>query len=56
MKKDTTNKKEPIKCLSASDFLKRNTDNLKKAVENDLFSIAPYTDIIYEILEMKKEC
>lgn len=54
MKKDISDKKEPIKCLSASSFLKRNTDSLKRAVENDLFSIAPYTDMIYEILEFNK--
>lgn len=54
MKKEVDDKNEPIKCLSASDFLKRNTDSLKKAVENDLFSIAPSTDIIYDILDLNK--
>lgn len=39
----------PIKCVDASDFLKRNTDSLKNAVENDLFSVAPNLELIYEI-------
>jgi len=52
MKKDVMNTNEPIQCLSASDYLKRNTDSIKKAVENDLFSIAPSTEAIYEILEL----
>ncbi|WP_345907531.1 hypothetical protein [Sphaerochaeta sp. UBA5849] len=30
-----------IRCINADDFLKRNTDSLKCAVENDLFSTAP---------------
>ncbi len=51
MKKDVMNTDEPIQCLSASDYLKRNTDSIRKAVENDLFSIAPSTEAIYEILE-----
>lgn len=55
MKKDVTNKEEPIKCLNASDYLKRNTDSLKRAVENDMFSVAPSTDLIYEILDLKEE-
>ena len=40
---------EPIKCVEASKFLKRNTDSLRHAVENDLFSTAPNLDLIYEI-------
>lgn len=39
----------PIKCVDASKFLKRNTDSLRHAVENDLFSIAPNVELIYEI-------
>lgn len=55
MKKDIANTEQPIICLSASDYLKRNTDSLKRAVENDLFSIAPSTDLIYEILDIREE-
>lgn len=40
---------ESIKCIEASKFLKRNTDSLRHAVENDLFSIAPNVELIYEI-------
>lgn len=52
LKKDIYDTEEPIKCLSASDFLKRNTDSLRNAVENDLFSIAPNLNQIYNILEL----
>ena len=37
-------------CVKASDFIKRNTDSLKNAVENDLFSAAPSTDLLYDLL------
>lgn len=49
LKKDIYDEETPIKCVSASDFLKRNTDSLRKAVENDLFAIAPNLELIYEI-------
>ena len=49
LKKDITDTNEPIKCISASSILKRNTDSLKSAVENDLFSVAPNIDLIYEL-------
>lgn len=39
-----------IDCVKASDFIKRNTDSLKNAVENDLFSAAPSTDLLYDLL------
>lgn len=42
----------PISCVSASDFLKKSSDSLKKAVENDLFCTAPATDLIYNIAEL----
>ena len=48
LKKDIYDE-EPIKCVEASKFLKRNTDSLRHAVENDLFSIAPNLELIYEI-------
>lgn len=41
-----------ITSLSAADFLKRNTDSVRCAVENDLFSIAPEIDKIFEIREL----
>ncbi len=49
MKKERYGDENSIHCLSAGDFLKRNTDSLRKAVENDLFSVAPSTDKIFEI-------
>lgn len=52
LKKDVYDSETPIKCVSASDFLKRNTDSLRKAVENDLFAIAPNLELIYEIEEI----
>ncbi len=52
MKKDVNNGEEPISCVSATQYLKKNTDSVRKAVENDLFSIAPSTDLIFEISEI----
>lgn len=49
LKKDINDEKKTIQCVSASTFLKRNTDSLRHAVENDLFSAAPSTDLIYDI-------
>jgi len=49
LKKDIYDEETPIKCVSASEFLKRNTDSLRKAVENDLFAVAPNLELIYEI-------
>lgn len=40
-----------IDCVKASDYIKRNTDSLKNAVENDLFSAAPSTDLIFDLLD-----
>ena len=38
-----------ISCIYASAYLKKNTDSLKNAVENDLFSSAPNVDQILGI-------
>lgn len=48
MKKNPDNNYE-ISCINAADLLKRNTDSLRKAVENDLFSSLPSVDLIYEL-------
>lgn len=53
LRKDLDDENEPIKCVSASEFLKRNTDSLKNAVENDLFSTAPSTELIYQLELLK---
>lgn len=42
----------PITCITASSLLKRSSDSLKKAVENDLFSSAPAVDLIYGIADI----
>lgn len=52
LKKDGNNTDTPIQCISASDYLKRNTDSLKHAVENDLFCTAPELDKLYEIADL----
>lgn len=49
LKKDIYNENQPIECINASTFLKRNTDSLRKAIENDLFSTAPSVDLIYSL-------
>lgn len=49
LKKDVYDEETPIKCVHASDFLKRNTDSLRNAVENDLFSVSPNLELIYDI-------
>ena len=52
LKKDIDDEEQPIKCINASDFLKRSTDSLRNAVENDLFSVAPNVELIYKIGEL----
>ncbi len=52
MKKDADDIEMPIKCVNAADYLKRNTDSLKHAVENDLFSSVPDLDRLYEIAQL----
>lgn len=52
LKKDLNNEDKPIDCINASGYLKRNTDSLRNAVDNDLFSAAPNVELIYEIEEL----
>lgn len=47
MKKNAMDEECPIRILSASDYLKRNTDSLRSAVENDLFGITPDVDALF---------
>lgn len=49
LRKDITNTECPIESINAASLIKRNTDSLKNAVENDLFSCAPAVDLIYAI-------
>ena len=39
----------PISCINASSLLKRSSDSLKNAVENDIFSTSPVVDLIYDL-------
>ena len=50
--KDITNAEFPITCINASTLLKRSTDSLRNAVENDLFSVAPSVELIYSIADL----
>ncbi len=52
LKKDINDTDMPIKCINAAQYLKRNTDSLKHAVENDLFCTAPELHRLYEITEV----
>lgn len=51
-RKDADDVEHPITCVDASSFLKRNTDSLKNAVDNDVFSCAPAVDLIYAIADL----
>ena len=51
LRKNVENLECPITCVDASSLLKRSTDSLKNAVENDLFLSAPAVDLIYAIAE-----
>ena len=51
LRKEISNVDCPITCIEASSLLKRNTDSLKNAVENDLFSCAPSVDLIFAIAD-----
>ena len=53
LKKGVQDDTETIKSVNASEFLKRSTDSVKNAVENDLFSAAPSTELIYQLEELK---
>lgn len=52
LRKDINDAEHPITCVDASVFLKRSTDSLKNAVDNDLFSCAPAVDLIYAIADL----
>lgn len=44
-----------VSCVFASDYIKKNTQSLKNAVENDLFLTAPDTDMIFRISDIFNE-
>lgn len=51
LRKDIADEAQPIKCVYASDYLKRNTDSVRNAVDNDLFSASPNIELIYNIAD-----
>lgn len=51
LKKDIADETQPIKCVYASDYLKRNTDSVRNAIDNDLFSVSPNIELIYNIAD-----
>lgn len=52
LRKRVSDDETDISCIDASSLLKRSTDSLRSAVENDLFSCAPSVDLIYDIAEL----
>ena len=52
LRKDINDSQHPITCIDASKLLKRSSDSLRNAVENDLFSTAPSVDLIYAISDL----
>ncbi|MGB4405439.1 MAG: AAA family ATPase [Sphaerochaeta sp.] len=49
LKKERVGEHFKVRCVYADTYLKRNTDSLRKAVENDLFSIAPNVNRINQL-------
>ena len=55
LRKNVNNFECPITYVEASSLLKRSTDSLRNAVENDLFLSAPSTELIYSIANLKRK-
>ena len=55
LRKDVNKTDCPITCIEASSLLKRSSDSLRNAVENDLFSTAPALELIYSISDLFNE-
>lgn len=55
LRKDIMNEDLPITSVDASSLLKRSTDSLRNAVENDLYSTAPSVELIYDIANFISE-
>lgn len=54
LKKECNNSEQPISCISASEYLKRSSDSLRNAIDNDLFSVAPNLEYVYHIVDCDK--
>ena len=48
-RKQLENNDYKVSAISASDVLKRNTDSLRNAVENDVFSSLPQDSLLDEL-------
>ncbi|MGN1381740.1 MAG: hypothetical protein ACI4W2_02865 [Eubacterium sp.] len=51
LKKNVQFPDQPITVINADDYLKRNTDSLRSAVENDLFGVTPDVDALFDLEE-----
>ena len=54
LKKEMFENEQLIKCVYASDYLKRSTDSVRRAVDNDLFSTTPNIELVYKIAEIEE--
>ena len=52
LKKDKNNIDVPITCVYADQYLKKNTDSLKNAVDNDLFCTAPELEKLFSVMNL----
>ncbi len=52
LKKEIIGNNAIINCVNASTYLKRNTDSLRNAIENDLFSTAPDLDLLRDLVSL----
>lgn len=52
LRKEMCGKEQLIRCVYASDFLKRSTDSVRRAVDNDLFLVSPNLELVYKIAEI----
>lgn len=52
LKKEMCDNEQQIKCVYASDYLKRSTDSVRRAVDNDLFSTVPNIELVYKIADI----
>lgn len=55
LRKDITDTEHPIVPINVASYLKRNTDSIRHAVENDSFSTSPALEPVYDIIIMNDE-
>lgn len=55
LKKNIEDEEHPISCVEASSLLKRSTDSVRHAVENDVFSTAPALERIFALADFNDE-